>query len=168
MFDIYSFDYLENEFGTLSDVNSAKNITQEEPRQSTSIQNNEGFDFVEACQSLKDDILRPNNPEGDEENEVHHSEIPELTDGSSDCDSQELVAVNDTIRQFDSEEGNEVSPKVQSDVDTTLCIVTASREPFVWIWDLDTGAALEKVTFKTSLKASDIKFQGEQMNLYKS
>lgn len=159
MFDIYSFDYLENEFGTLSNFNSAKN-TQEEPKQQLNIQNNEGFDFVEACQSLKEDILRPNNPEGDEENEVHHSEIPELcTDGSSDCHSEEFVDFIEPVRPFNSEDADNKSPRIESY--GTLCIATASREPFVWIWDLNAGAALEQITFKSSQKASEVKFQGE-------
>lgn len=159
MFDIYSFDYLENEFGTLTDVNPI----QEEPKQQLSIQSNEGFDFVEACQSLKEDILRPANPETDEENEVHQSEIPDLgTDGSdqSDCRTEDYEDVNDTMRQLDLEDKNEELPKIKTDADTILSIVSASREPFMWIWDLNSGAALEKITFKSSQKASDIKFQG--------
>lgn len=160
MFDIYSFDYLENEFGTLSNFNSVKN-TQEEPKQQLNIQNNEGFDFVEACQSLKEDILRPNNQEGDEENEVHHSEIPELcTDGSSDCHSEDFVDVNDPQRQSDLEDNaDNESPRITSD--SILCIATASREPFVWIWDLNVGSALEQITFKSTQKSSDVKFQGK-------
>lgn len=161
MFDIYSFDYLENEFGTLSDVNPIV----EEPKQQLNIQNNEGFDFVEACQNLKEDILRPDNPEADEENEVHQSEIPENgTDGSehSDCRSEDFVAVNETLRQLDLTDRADVSA-IETESDTILSIVTASREPVIWIWDLNAGAALEKVAFKSSPKGSDIKFQGNLM-----
>lgn len=160
MFDIYSFDYLENEFGTLSNVNPI----EEEPKPQISIQNNEGFDFVEACQSLKEDILRPNNPETDEENEVLQSEIPEFgEDGSdhSECRSEEFVDVNDTLRQLNLEDKDVQRSTIKSEADTILSIVTASREPFMWIWDLNSGAALEKITFKSSQKASDIKFQGQ-------
>lgn len=159
MFDIYSFDDLQYEFGTISDVNPI----QEEPKQHLSIQSNEGFDFVEACQSLKEDILRPNNPEADEADEVHQSEIPEFaSDGSdqSDCHSDDFVAVNDSLRQLDLKDKADATPRIQSESDTILSIATASREPFVWIWDLNSGAALEKISFKTSQKASDIKFQG--------
>lgn len=159
MFDIHSFDYLENEFGTLSNVNRI----QEEPKQHLNIQNNESFDFVEACQSLKEDILRPTNPEADEENEVHRSDIPEAgSDGSdrSDCRSEDFVDVNQSLRQLDLEDRDHKSPMNKPEADTILSVVTASREPFFWIWDLNSGAALEKISYKTSHKASDIKFQG--------
>lgn len=158
MFDIYSFDDLHDEFGTISDVNPIP----EEPKL-LSIQSSEGFDFVEACQSLKDDILRPNNPEADEETEVHKSEIPEFdSDDShqSDCPSEDFVAVNDSLRQLDLKDRDDESPRIQSESETVLALATASREPFVWIWDLNSGAALEKISFKSSQKASDIKFQG--------
>lgn len=158
MFDIYSFDHLENEFGTLSNVKNA----QIEPQQ-LNIQNNEGFDFVEACQSLKEDMLRPKNEQSDEENEVHQSEIPTMSSNGSECNSEEFVNDNETSRSRDMEDGDNGSGEIKSstDTDTTLCIATASREPFVWIWNLNVGAAFEKITFKLSQKSSDIKFQGE-------
>lgn len=159
MFDIYSFDYLENEFGTLSNVNPS----QEEARLHMSTQNNEDFDFVEACQSLKEDILRPNNPENDDESEVQPSEIPEVgASGSdpSDCRSDEFVDVNDSLRQLDLTDRAIQSPRRQTDVDSVLSVVTASREPFMWIWNLNSGAALEKIPFKLPQKASEVKFQG--------
>lgn len=160
MFDIYSFDYLENEFGVLTDINPVV----EEPKQHVNVQNTEGFNFVEACQSLKEDILRPSNPETDENNEVHQTEIPECgtSDGSeqSDCRSEDFVDVNDTLRQLVLEDVASDSPRIKSQTDSILSIVTASREPFLWIWDLNSGAALEKIAFKSSQKASDIKFQG--------
>ncbi len=155
MFDIYSFDYLENEFGTLSDVNP---YLDEPPKQQLNIPTNEGFDFVEACQSLKEDILRPSNPETDgEDDEVHQSDIPEFEtppDGSDRSD--DYVDVNDSMRQLDVE-----STTIKSEDDTILSVVTASREPFLWIWNLNSGAALEKISFKSSQKSSDVKFQGE-------
>lgn len=158
MFDIYSFDYLETEFGVLSDSNPIV----EEPKPQVDIQNNEEFDFAEACQSLKEDILRPNKPEADEQNEVHQSEIPEAVTSDGSERSEDFVDVNDTLRQLALEDGDHLeSPIIKSDSDSILSIVTASREPFLWIWDLNSGAALEKITFKSSQKASDIKFQGK-------
>ncbi|XP_037035514.1 protein rigor mortis [Bradysia coprophila] len=158
MFDIYSFDYLENEFGTLSNVNPI----QEESRLNVSTQQNEDFDFVEACQSLKEDILRPTKPE-DDENEVQQSEIPEFDASGSDCSnsrSEEYVEVNDSLRQLDLADIDDHPPRIQTEVDSILSVVTASREPFMWIWNLNTGAALEKIPFKSSQKASEVKFQG--------
>lgn len=181
MFDIHSFDYLEMEFGVLSNnVNIAKDNSYEEPKQQLTAQHNKEFDFVEACQSLKEDILRPINAEGDEDSEVHHSDIPTLgTDDSSEGRSDDFVDVEKTessvvdvektdssVVKIDSEDVGDEKSGIKSVADTTLCIVTASREPFMWIWDLNVGAALEKVAFKMSQKASDIKFHGENLNKF--
>ncbi|KAJ6642190.1 Protein rigor mortis, partial [Pseudolycoriella hygida] len=153
IFDIYSYDYLEDEFGTLRDVNPSI----EEPKPLI-VASNENFDFVEACQNLKEDILRPKNPEDYEDDRSENSELRNETDESGDSDDD--VDGNESVRQVDIEDKSDESPKSRCDSNSVLCIATASREPFVWIWDLNSGAALEKIKLKSSLKSSENKMQG--------
>lgn len=153
MFDIHSYDYLENEFGTLS-----SNTMSDVSKHQLSFHSNEDFDFVEACQSLKEDILRPPKPEG-EEYEVNKSEIPEF-DGSDESDqsgyrSDEDVDVNDSLRPV------ELEGRTDAEADTLLSVVSASQEPFVWIWNVKTGAAFDKISLRSPHKTSDVKLQGK-------
>lgn len=86
MFDMYSYDYLEDEFGAISkpapveaepspreqsDDESANVNVDDGERENT---NNVNFDFVEACQSLREQIVR----ERDDRN------IDEITGTSAD------------------------------------------------------------------------------------
>lgn len=69
MFDIHSFDYLEEEFGTISSA-SRRNGTRGQPDgddndkpedHDKSTTNNEKFNFIEECQNLRDQIRAGGN-----------------------------------------------------------------------------------------------------------
>lgn len=60
-FDIYSFDHLEEEFGTFAPKAMEQESDQEELESTEKLPANSNFDFIEACQSLKNDILLETN-----------------------------------------------------------------------------------------------------------
>lgn len=63
MFEIHSFDYLEEEFGTISKPVRSRDFDESTNDESNSvgtgkgIVNNENFNYVEACESLRDQIV---------------------------------------------------------------------------------------------------------------
>lgn len=65
MFDIYSYDYLEDEFGTISTTRPA---THEEPpvEDHTLDTHNENFNFAEECQTLREQIRAGNKSDSDD------------------------------------------------------------------------------------------------------
>lgn len=82
MFDMYSSDHLENEFGPIT-KSTSKNLPEESflddhiENESSENENNENFDFVEACQSLREDIIE-NNKVLDKENEDKSVELSDI------------------------------------------------------------------------------------------
>lgn len=64
MFDIHSYDYLEEEFGTIS--NRTANETRDDSSGDRKDENNENFNFVEECQTLRDQIRAGNQSDSDD------------------------------------------------------------------------------------------------------
>lgn len=69
MFDIHSFDYLEEEFGTITESKKTrekfdKSIDEGAEDDRNAGKKNENFDFAEACQTLRDQI-RSNQSDSD-------------------------------------------------------------------------------------------------------
>lgn len=65
MFDIHSYDYLEEEFGTISNRVSYETRDDAADERKTAT-NNENFNFVEACQTLRDQIRAGNQSDSDD------------------------------------------------------------------------------------------------------
>lgn len=65
MFDIHSYDYLEEEFGTISNrvPVETRDAASDDRKTET---NNENFNFVEACQTLRDQIRAGNQSDSDD------------------------------------------------------------------------------------------------------
>lgn len=74
MFDIHSYDYLEEEFGTISSHKSTWKETRSDTAAANanantnqkSNTNNENFNFIEECQSLTEQIRAGNDSDGDD------------------------------------------------------------------------------------------------------
>lgn len=65
MFDIHSYDYLEEEFGTIS--NRVPHGTCDDASDNQKAEtNNENFNFVEACQTLREQIRAGNRSDSDD------------------------------------------------------------------------------------------------------
>ncbi|XP_058126017.1 protein rigor mortis isoform X1 [Anopheles coustani] len=158
-FDIYDFNENQEEFGTIIDRESQNK--QDQFREKTKTV--EGFNFLEACENLKEDILKAATKRDDEDQEdddeeggdrshIHQEEFN--TDDENELDDCEklrdyVVIDNDDDRS----EGNE---DVQSGVseedgyETKLIIVSASREVYLWFWDYDTGLPIDKIVMPFS------------------
>lgn len=68
MFDIHSYDYLEEEFGTISSSSrpAPRDSYDNEPEDHKLSKNNENFNFVEECQTLREHIRAGNESDSDD------------------------------------------------------------------------------------------------------
>lgn len=167
IFDIYDYDYLDDEFGTIADnkVKILEEIAADDEcggaDEKTQITNNEKFDFVEACQTLKNDILLGTTSPKREQTADNMAEVkaediigesPNSDNGScaaaDDSDEQDLSHEFETIDQtFDDEDTD--------DEDTTLkpiekhCLTSCSvKDNYVWLWDAKEGVGIQKIEMK--------------------
>lgn len=94
IFDIYDYDYLDNEFGTTATQDSKCELVSdfvgiEKPSEPSGAAQ---FDFAEACQSLKEEInaLREDQPQTSPDNVVSLEDCKnaEAQDDSSSCNSE--------------------------------------------------------------------------------
>lgn len=167
MFDIHSYDYLEEEFGTISKpIKASLPPPKEETKSNAS---NANFDFAEACQSLRDQIRAVKQSESDDsdldnavctKNAVNMSDIQEMTkkngkvaDGSiglSD-DSHEIDVANnsaineleDVINALNINEQNENAPSGK------VHLATGAHESFVVVWNVENGEIVDKIQLKS-------------------
>ncbi|KFB49251.1 AGAP010152-PA-like protein [Anopheles sinensis] len=150
-FDIYDFNENQEEFGTIIDRESQNK--QDQFREKTKTV--EGFNFLEACENLKEDILKAatrrddeDEEEGDEDggdrSHIHQEEFN--TDDENELDDCEklrdyVVVDNDGDRS----EGNEDGQSEEEGYETKLIIVSSSREVYLWFWDYETGLPIDKI-----------------------
>lgn len=100
VFDIYEFDDLAEEFGAAARPTLATIAKEEEHKEIRSIQSNENFDFVEACQHLKEDIVQDavtsKNADLDDSIAADNSEFQISTNVQQD----EIILQDEIISEF--------------------------------------------------------------------
>lgn len=172
IFDIYSFVEVENEFGAYKDrpqdiLNDTEDLNcsklMEEPA------NSSNFNFVEACNNLKDTILGtparggdsskttyesnqelygvPNEKNySDESNEsISSSHTPQFQDSFLN-----LTTENKTTPQKNDFVVIEKKDSTKTQADTTM-LASGSKENFAWIWNVDQGLSVTKVKWPGTL-----------------
>lgn len=173
LFDIYSFDHLENEFGEyrqkikdVSDDEESNSGDMKEP-----VPENADFNFLEACNSLKGQIM------GDEEKCNKNIDKSKKTfeqnkeqygldknDGSID-DSLESNASSATpvLTDESPDEGQKlkdfvVVAKLEGlvAVDYFPILASGAMEQSVWLWDVNGKVALTKTNYHPSKKRSSL------------
>ena len=173
LFDIYSFDHLENEFGEyrqkikdLSDDEESNNADLKEK-----LPENADFNFLEACTSLKGQIM------GDEEKCNKNIDKSKKTfednkeqygltknDGSVD-DSMESNAssITPVLTDESPDEGQKlkdfvVVTKAEAiiSVDYFPILASGAMEQSVWLWDVNGKVGLTKTSYHPSKKRSSL------------
>lgn len=86
MFDIHSYDYLEDEFGTISGQVSNENCVDTNAPGPPTRNNNQHFNFFEECQTLREQIACTENQSSSDES-------------NDDCNDRSAVNMTD-IREF--------------------------------------------------------------------
>ncbi|XP_055917595.1 protein rigor mortis [Eupeodes corollae] len=176
IFDIYDYDYLENEFG--APTNNKSSLDQFEGIDKNQEDgNNTNFNYVEACESLKEEIdaLKNKSAEyssndqqvtlADCQESEHRAEV------SSSCDSNNSVELLD--RSSDDESTNkekhvmrhQAEVHTQEEMELTPprmsftapaspkkipLLASAGADSVVWIWNTKTGGACDQLKGKSN------------------
>ncbi|ETN57926.1 hypothetical protein AND_010499 [Anopheles darlingi] len=147
--DIYDFNDSQEEFGTIIDRES-NDLAREKFHEKT--KSVEGFNFLEACQNLKEDIMeaaaRRDDEDDDDDERVSGEELN--TDDENELDDCEKLRDYVVV---DSEEEELEAGVAEEDeaVERKLILVTGSRENVIWFWDFETGLPIDKVILQSDV-----------------
>lgn len=184
MFEIHSFDYSEEEFGTISkpvrsrDVDDSMNDESNSVGTGKGIVNNENFNYVEACESLRDQIVGERD-EAEKESlpddacsAVNMSDIKGVvTDGDrADCS---IILSDSGTEEVDGEDDDAAKASIRSTIGSShdvnelvdieielselkinveqsgkIYLASGAQESFVIIWDVNDGSINDKLQLK--------------------
>ncbi|XP_050072568.1 protein rigor mortis [Anopheles maculipalpis] len=147
-FDIYDFNESLEEFGTIVDRESLDDKRDEFREKAKTV---EGFNFLEACENLKEDILKAASRREDEEEDDEALERSALAQGEFNTDDENELDDCEKLRDYvvvgddDAREVNVETDEEDDKVDYKLILVSGSRENIVWFWDYETGLPIDKI-----------------------
>ncbi|XP_031640462.1 protein rigor mortis [Contarinia nasturtii] len=176
MFDIHSYDYLEEEFGTISSKVSGK-VDDANENQKVASPNNEHFNFVEECQTLREKIRAGNDSDSDESSEfnrmknqsaVNMSDIQKFMEtkgpNKNDSitlsdDSDEAVGIDELSNRSTIGSSHNTTEIVEleevikdlninDDCNGIVYLVSGAQEQNVIIWNIETGSISDKIQLK--------------------
>lgn len=178
MFDIHSYDYLEEEFGTVTNPHSSRSaqVFKEPTETGERKTNNENFDFAEECQTLRDKIRAGNHSDSDDSsyNESNRSAV-NMTDIRNmiarNSIKDESIILSDDFDGQPEEYSNRstigsshntteiaeledvikdlnINEEAGKDTDGIVYLASGAQESFVIIWNAQTGTVSDKVTIK--------------------
>ncbi|XP_055836435.1 protein rigor mortis [Episyrphus balteatus] len=169
IFDIYDYDYLENEFG--APCNNKQSLEQFEGIDKNQEDgNNTNFNYVEACESLKEEIdALKNKSDSFNEPQVTLEDCQESehrAEVSSSCDSNNSVELLDKSSTDESTNKEKHVMQHQAEVHTQEemeltpprvamappaspkkipLLASAGADSVVWIWNTKTGGACDQL-----------------------
>uniref|UniRef100_A0A182MVR0 Uncharacterized protein n=1 Tax=Anopheles culicifacies TaxID=139723 RepID=A0A182MVR0_9DIPT len=152
-FDIYDFNESIEEFGTIIDRETTDEKRDQFREKAKTV---EGFNFLEACENLKEDILKAANRRDEDEDEIADSSAlaPEEfnTDDENELDDCEKLRDYVVVGNEDHVADEEVDDE-QDELECKLILVSGSRENVLWFWDYDSGLPIDKITVPSNANA---------------
>uniref|UniRef100_A0A182JMI9 Uncharacterized protein n=1 Tax=Anopheles atroparvus TaxID=41427 RepID=A0A182JMI9_ANOAO len=157
-FDIYDFNESQEEFGTIIDRESQNKRDQFREKTKTV----EGFNFLEACENLKDDIMKAatRREEDEDEDEDEVGEQSQLHQDSFNTDDENELDDCEKLRDYvvvdndaeNSEVPDEDRPGEPDEdaFETRIILFSTSRDHHVWFWDYDTALPVDKIVLPRS------------------
>lgn len=166
MFDIYSYEKVENEFGVYRE-NVEDRSDDEETNQAEfqeKVHNTTNFDFLEACSSLKETILTSKDEDvemdvGKFEDNREQYGLENTKDPSPDLSmdsnpsSHTPVFTEESLNYFEEHQRLKdfvVVPKENAQV----ILASGSRENVVWLWNVNEHRPLHKIKWHPKAKST--------------
>lgn len=168
-FDIYSYDHLENEFGTIQEKFTEEEETEVCEFQEKEIEQNENFNFIEACQNLMEDIicgigdkdesLNASKPGCSSAlNQFAHLKLEKETPNDSmvtvlsapaSAEKDDFLEECHKVKDFIvvSKIGDEVDVEENCNEDK-IYLATGSKESWIWLWDSNSGTGVHRINMK--------------------
>lgn len=167
-FDIYDFDDGADEFGVIS--RPTYGAAAAAVKETKSVGSSENFNFVEACQNLKEDILQA-TPAMDESliasdfeklsmiNELAAAlDEPEQSAVQTPTKKKTIKSLNesDLIETFEHSSDDSfvhvMGEQVVAKRVTFLASASSSKEGIIWLWNVDAGSSAHKIGLKRATK----------------
>ncbi|XP_058451329.1 protein rigor mortis isoform X2 [Malaya genurostris] len=155
IFDIYDYNEQEEEFGTIVDHVTSSYDKQDRFRDK--VHTTEGFNFLEACQNLKEDIIKAKLE--DEADEDHSQRDVDETEGAHTLNSDEeneleyadklkdFIIIDGEGKEEPKSDSEDESEDEQKETGTPrIVLATTSRENVIHFWNFDSGVAIDRVT----------------------
>ncbi|XP_052893811.1 protein rigor mortis [Anopheles moucheti] len=142
-FDIYDFNESLEEFGTIIDRETKDDKRDQFREKAKTV---EGFNFLEACENLKEDILKAANRRDEEEEEDDIGDQSGLTPEDFNTDDENELADCEKLRDYvvvDNEDQR--ADEERDEFECKLILVSGSRENVLWFWDYETGLPIDKI-----------------------
>lgn len=167
LFGLYTNNDTENEFGVIKESRNNRTFDMDEPTGDKAMHeviesmNEQSFDFAEACQALKQDIVA--KKEDRPQKEVDFADVIESQKNVEKAHSDSFSEVSEAPSRdndFKSVENDDQPPsfsatnstKTDDPLDDLILLLSAASEPRVWIWDSQKGCALEKIQLPSGSK----------------
>uniref|UniRef100_A0A182WA53 Uncharacterized protein n=1 Tax=Anopheles minimus TaxID=112268 RepID=A0A182WA53_9DIPT len=142
-FDIYDFNESVEEFGTIIDREATDEKRNQFREKAKTV---EGFNFLEACENLKEDILKAANRRDEDEDEDEIADSSALAPEEFNTDDENELDDCEKLRDYvviDNED--QVADEEEDDLECKLILVSGSRENVLWFWDYETGLPIDKI-----------------------
>ncbi|XP_055634618.1 protein rigor mortis [Toxorhynchites rutilus septentrionalis] len=148
IFDIYDYNENDEEFGTIVDRETSSMDRKDTFRDK--VHTTEGFNFLEACQNLKQDIIKANQ-------EPDAEDLPDDVEQPQDCNTDEENELDEAekLRDFiivDKDE-SQVDPPEEAQEDEgrlMTVLLSGSRENVLYFWDYESGVVIDKLYLPNS------------------
>lgn len=161
LFDIYSYEKVENEFGVYQETK--EDLSDDEEDNNAEIQeklhNTSNFNFLEECNTLKETIL--NEGGNDDINNESKSKIVSYEESqeqyrSNNAENISIDLSNETNKSSHTpvlteeslnyaEECQRMKNDFQPKSEESIILVSGSRECTVWLWNVDEHRALKSI-----------------------
>ncbi|XP_053665284.1 protein rigor mortis [Anopheles marshallii] len=142
-FDIYDFNESLEEFGTMIDRETTDDKHDQFREKATTV---EGFNFLEACENLKEDMLKAANRRDEEEEEDDTGDQSGLAPDQFNTDDENELDDCEKLRDYVViDNDDQRADDVRDEFEIKLILVTGSRENVLWFWDYETGLAIDKI-----------------------
>lgn len=149
IFDIYDYNENQEEFGTIVDKQTS--TFDKKDRFFDKVHATEGFNFLEECQNLKQDIIKAKEEQDlDDDTEEGETQAAANTDDENELDEAEklrdyIIVDGDGKEKIKSgsDEEKEAEPEDEGVMRTVM--VSGSRENIVYFWDYQSGLQIDRI-----------------------
>lgn len=161
VFDIYQYDDDADKFGIVTQphgcANAAEHEAEAERLRMLSVEEkavgNDHFDFVEACQNLKEDILQAVSPGGSPAARAERS-VGDGEEQEGDTPTRAELSPTLALERLSLNDGETLEVEADASVldangkQSAYYLVSGAVEAVVWIWDVTSGAAVQKIELR--------------------
>ncbi|XP_055539791.1 protein rigor mortis isoform X2 [Wyeomyia smithii] len=166
IFDIYDYSGQEEEFGTI--VDQVTSSYEQRDRFHEKVHTTEGFNFLEACQNLKEDIIKAKEQDDQEGNESDSPQDESArqasmlnTDDENDLDEAEklrdFIIVDGDGKEKeksgsdeDEEDGDGQKEEMEQEGSPMLVLITSGRENVICFWNYEAGVIIDRIILPNS------------------